>query len=187
MSTDTETSELKEAVKKAIKDEFEVTSWGKPAGAIRFSVVCPSGQKVLLRRLDPLNMMAAGLLDEVDFFSKKLFPESLDKAGNPIESKEDNKGLIDLLKDPEKRDQFIDLLDRLCVAAVVKPRLYIPIINDDGEDVSDLKGKAIPVTNLDFSDKMFVFGEANKPLEEISSFRVEPTDSMATLSTGPSL
>jgi len=175
--------ELRQAVAQAMKDEFEPTVWSKPAGQIHFAVTCPSGQKVLLRKLDPLNMMAAGLLDDIDYFSKKLFPENFDRAGNPIEPKEGEAsgGMIELLKDEEKKNKFFDLLDRLCVAAVVKPRLYKPVYNDDGVDVSELKGQAIPVTNLDFSDKMFIFNESNKPLEEIAAFRYESTDGVATM------
>jgi len=163
--------DLKDAVKDAFKevDPYAPTVWGQEV-IKEFTFTLPSGQKILMTKLDPIDMIANDLVDDMDYFSKKLFPQSLDRAGNPIEQPEEEKnpGLWSMIKDPEKRDIFFKLINKMAVAGVLKPALSLE---------KDVDGK-IFVENIPFEDRMAIFTKLQEPMTKVGSFRQEPPTSV---------
>jgi hypothetical protein len=175
---ETANTKLKQAVKEVI-DEFSISSaWGK-SGELTFVIECPSGQKCLAKHLDTMDLIDANLLDEIDYFSKKLMPKAIDAAGNPVEAEESEfNNISSLLKDLGKRSRLFSLLDGLLQVGVVKPKVHRLPTSVKIEDYRTWEGPELPpgevwANMIDFSDKMFIFAELNKPLDEIKSFRVE--------------
>ena len=183
--------EFKVAVSQAVTDIFELKQTWKPkAERIKFVINCPSGQTVLAKHLSAMDLLEADLIEDLDFFTKRLFPAG-DGEG------EDDSSLWTLLGDIEKRQKFVDLLNRLLEISIEKPK----VINDgveiatraDGsrflitgsemsaEDFVRVFGRALPelgpnetyASAVDFTDKMTIFGELNKPLSVIQPFREE--------------
>ena len=198
---------ISQAVSESVTDMFALKpNWKPKHERIRFVIHCPSGQTVLARHLNTMDLLEANLIEELDFFTKKLFPSNIDPSGNPVEDEdEEEKTIWNVLRDIDKRRRFIDLLNRLIDISVEKPR----VINDniqvatrsDGthflitgaemspEDYIRVFGKPLPqlkenetyASAVDFTDKMTIFGELNKPLSVIQPFRDESLVSMASM------
>lgn len=178
--------ELNKAVRQAVKDEFEVTqSWSKQD--VQFVIECPSGQKCLAKRLTTLKLLESNLLDEIDYFSRKLFPAQVDASGNPIDAQEDsNPSISKVLQDREKKSRFFGLLDRLLNISIVKPKVVMLPSDINIDDYLSWEGPELPpgqvwANVVDFGDKMFIFGELNKPLDEIKPFRIEQETNLANM------
>jgi len=192
--------ELNAAVAKAMENMFAVNAnaWA-PRMVVKFKIECPSGQTALVKHLDTLALLEFDLVEELDFFTRKLFPANVDAAGNIEEAKaQAEENIWGALKDPEKRRRFLDMTGKLMAAASVDP-----IIVHDGVAVKtegngkkrtvfgyelssqeqiEIWGKpveALPVGNavysgyVDFADRMTFFQELNKPLGLIEPFREE--------------
>lgn len=201
--------QLKEAVREAVSDQFKVTDgWkSRTKASVHFVVECPSGQKALLKHLDTMDLVGANIIEEMDFFTKALFPASFDDAGNPVENKP-TQNFWTTLKDPMKRKRFISMLNRLLEVAVVRPKVIddgieietdpetgeatikegsLLTVEGDVEFVTLPNGKKraikegeVVTSAIDFGDKMTIFGELNKPLGMIEPFR-EPAVSVASV------
>ena len=185
---------LKAAVEDAVRDQFVVTDAWKPKPRIQFVIECPSGQRCLAKYLNTMDLVDADLIEEVDFFTKRLFPSSFDAAGNPVdqEEEESNDKFWSTLKDNEKKVRFFRLLNKILSVAVVKPKVI-----DDGVDLQDdeygnktvvygskarpLRDGEVYASAIDFADKMTIFGELNKPLEQIKPFREESATELPDL------
>ena len=190
---------LEEAVTKAVRDQFAVTEGWQPKRTVKFIIDCPSGQPALVKHLDTKDLLRANLLEEMDRFTKELFPQ-IDQAGNVVEKEEDSErdGVWAILRSPEKRCKFFEMTNRLMCVAAIKPKIVNDGValrtNEDGEqeevfgceveDVDEqlkLFGKPVPKLKedeayagaIDFADRMAFFQELNKPLGMIEPFREE--------------
>ncbi len=204
-----ETEELKSIVKEAVADQFAITDGWRASKTIKFVVTCPSGQRCLVKRLSTTDLINADILDEMDFFTRALIPQKFDAAGNPVFDNEQS-SFWDALKDPEKRLRFFNLLNKLTQAAVVNPivvddgasivttpngkkvvALGTSVITDEnGTDslimengeTRVLSDNEVRTSQIEFTDKMQIFSEVNRPLNEIRPFRAEE-NSMASVGT----
>ena len=191
--------ELQKVVEQAVQDQFAVTD-GWKAKSVQFAIICPSGQRALLKRLDTMDLIEVGMVEEMDLFTKALMPVGFDQAGNPVEANK-QQGFWQQIKDPEKRLRFLTLLNKLLEIGVVNPKVIddgvsiiekdgkkivvqgTSIVNQSGVEYLQLEGGGMRRINdgevrasaIDFTDKMAIFGEFNKPLEEIKPFRETPS------------
>lgn len=195
-----EQEKLNQAVEKAVTDMFAVKkdAW-KPRVLVKFKIDCPSGQTALVKHLDTLDLLEHDLIEELDFFTRKLFPINIDASGNPIEAQEQIEETIwGALKDPEKRCRFLDMTGKLMAAASVKPNIIhdgvAVVTSQDGgqketkfgyemsseEQIEHFKKPLAPLKDnevysgyIDFADRMAFFQELNRPLSMIEPFREE--------------
>ena len=197
---------LDHLVAKAVDDMFALKDTWQPKNTepVKFVIHCPSGQTVLAKHLTTMDLLEASIIDEIDFFSKKLLPK-LDPAGNPVEDDDAGAPLWTLMKDVEKRKRFFTMLNKLVDIAVLKPNVIDDGVEiatrDDGtqflingadmkpEDYQRVFGKILPALGpnetyasaVDFGDKMAIFGELNKPLAVIEPFREESPNGTTSL------
>lgn len=193
--------EFEDAVAEAVKHQFDVkpTGWGIKM-VTKFIVNFPSGQTALVKHMDATDLVRHDLLEELDFFTKRLFPPAYDAAGNPVEPDDGERtDLYATLRDPKKRLRFLDLTNRLLALAVVKPKIVndgvalrfdedlgeeVDVFGYEVEDIDEqiaLFGKAVkPLEDpehetyagtVDFTDRMHLFQALNQPLELIEPFR----------------
>ena len=188
---------LKEQVRQEVMDEmFAVTDAWKPREALKFKIECPSGQVALVKHLDTMDLIEYGLVEELDFFTRRLFPKAIDPSGNPVEDdSEENETLWQALRDPEKRCRFMDMTGKLMAAASVKPKIVhdgVAVIDEKvvfGHQLKIKKYQEIfdaPKPRLkegetysgaiDFADRMAFFHELNRPVKQIEPFRPESAD-----------
>lgn len=191
-------TKFKEAVNKAVREQFSVTDAWKPKVGIRFFVQFPSGQDALVKHLDPMDLVKHRLLDDLNNFQKTLFPSELDDTGRPVDKK--GKSLQEILTDVDDRVSWFDMTNRLLTAALSKPEVindgvakWIPPGKTDEEEVFgyqvedpekqiELFGKLVPklvegqayAGTIGVGDRMTIFNEVNKPLGMIQPFRESP-------------
>lgn len=179
-------------VKKAIDEMFSVTDAWAPKQIVKFKVDLPSGQTVLLRHLDAMDLIEHDLIEELDFFLRRLFPKDIDPSGNPVEHDENDETLFSALRDPQKRRRFMEMTGRLLEISAVRPKvIHDGVAVIDGKVVFGYQmttaqqlehfKKPIPkITDpknesysgpVDFADRLHVFQELNKPLKVIEPFR----------------
>lgn len=154
-------------------------TWRKKKRQKKNEVVCPSGEKCLLKQLDIADIIEAGLINDLDMFSKKLFPQKLDPAGNPIEEEEAEDSIWSLLADDEKRTFFFNLMNKLIVLGVADP---VVKMSEEG-----LEEEEISVEWIELNDRMFLFNVLMEPINKIAPFRGEQATSVVPVETGPSL
>lgn len=146
LRTEDNSEEFKAAVAEAVKSQFDVKSpWqvSNHRETVKFIINCPSGQDVLVQHLDQLDLIRFDLVEDLDSFSKKLFPTKLDEQGRPVD--ETGETFYQSMKDPERRIKFLDTTNRLMVCAAQKPK----IVNDgvvlvDSETYKKITGKTLP-------------------------------------------
>lgn len=193
------TEELNKAVAEAVSDMFQVTDAWRPRNTVKFKIECPSGQTALVKHLDTMDLLEYDLIEELDFFTRRLFPSAVDPSGSPLDAAEQaEEGLWVTLRDPEKRMRFFDMTGRLMAAASIDPSIVhdgVALQEDQNgtktcvfgyqvdsvEEQIKLFGKPIPMLKerqaysgpIDFGDRMAFFSELNKPLVMIEPFRPE--------------
>mgnify|MGYP000467462360 CR=1 FL=1 len=188
--------QVEEAVRQEISNAFAVSDAWKSKQTVKFVIDCPSGQKALVKHLDTMDLVNADLIEELDFFTKKLFATQVESDNEQSEET----GLFATLRDVNKRCRFLDMTGRLMAAASVKPKIIhdgVAVVENSetgekeivfGNQVAgmarqiELFGKHVPSLKdgqcysgpIDFADRMMFFSELNKPLELIEQFRDEP-------------
>lgn len=122
----------------------------------RFDVECPSGQLCLARKMQMDDIVALGLIDELDTFSD--FASNMETA-----SEKTGAELADsFMGDPKMLEKVIDIADRIVARCVVEPQIELPYTESK-------KGKRTPLKSEDreegvvytdyvgFEDKMYIF------------------------------
>lgn len=118
------TENLEQAVEKAVNNMFAVTDAWRPKPKVKFKINCPSGQIALVKHLDTLALLEFDLIEELDFFTRKLFPVDIDAAGNPVEATAAiEESIWAALKNPEKRCRFFNMTGKLMAAASIEPKI----------------------------------------------------------------
>lgn len=147
----------------AAEVKYALTGWG-PQIHQTFDIRCPSGQWCKANQITIEDAISLGLLDSLDMFTNNLMAPVL--AGEEDGPEEDNnKQILNALKDPEKRASFFGVVNRVIAHAVQEPAIVLST-NDDGS-VND--GEVF-ASDVPFADKMHifrrVFGGANPALEQ---------------------
>lgn len=186
--------ELDKAVKEAMNEMFSVTAW-KPKEIVKFLIECPSGQNVLVKHLDILDLAAHGLVEDMDVFAKRLVPNRFDEQGRPVDD-EDGGSIWKSLEDIKKQQKFLDMTNRLMAASSVRPKIVddgVAIVKDPETNRESIKyghqmsmqeqleyfEKPIPPLEsgevyagyVGFPDRMSFFVELQKPLGLVEPFR----------------
>lgn len=162
LRTEQDSEEFKKAVAKAVEDQFKVVNAWQVREVVKFIIYCPSGQQVLVKHLDTMDLVRADLIEDLDSFQKKLFPSELDDSGRPVE-RDTTSSFFKLISDPERRVKFLDTTNRLMAVAAIKPR----VVNDDVALVDRDKYKEIIGTEFPHeAEKCEVFGYQVKDIDQ---------------------
>lgn len=195
-------SSVKNEVHKAVSDMFAPTdAWQGKEEKVQFKHEFPSGQTALIQYLGTMDLVEYGLVEELDFFTRKLFPANIDQSGNPVEAEEKSETLLQSLSDPEKRARFLDLTGKLLAAASIRPSIVHDgvIVREDeegkqkvvfgyqainwpideqvkffGAPIARKKDGQVYSGPIGFEDRMSLFHALNQPLRQIEPFRDEP-------------
>lgn len=141
-------------------------------------VECPSGERCLIRALDIQDIINAGLLGDLDLFSKKLFPKKLDEAGRPMEDEDtgdDDDSIWAILADDDKRAFFFGLMEKLIVIGVADPKV---VPSDETPDEDEISCEWI-----ELNDRLFLFNVLMEPINQIATFRGGQSSSVETVAT----
>jgi len=150
------------------EDEFAVTSWGESAPE-PFGITLPSGQRCLVRKLEMEDVLAHGLLNDLDSFSTSLLEDEESKD----ESAED---VMKSFQDSEKFTKLTATVNKIVMITVLRPSVY-PKPESSMHPVTreTIAGIRIPgrayVDQISFMDKMAIFQAVFEGMKGLDRFR----------------
>lgn len=174
-------------------DPYVVTSWGSN----EFDFTCPSGQTCRMRKIDPIQLVAEGLLGKLDFLTSIVLGEHLPnarmsaaekakaakaKVGTAEMSQEAKdaaaraQAFQELTSDPKKFHDFSRIMDQMLLKAVVLPEIH-DVPSDDQARVSG----RIYVDSVDFNDKVAIFNRCLKGVTDLEQFRKTTSESVGPM------
>lgn len=157
-----------------------IPAWTAPMTS---DMTLPSGQVVLVRKVQMEDVVELGLLEAMDAFkdivgkgqvAAKAAKKTTKKAQAEAEEKSNETLGLGLMKDKDKFKTMLKMADRVTVAVVLKPEIKFP--------PAGLDGKALPmpdrepglyVDQVPFADKIHVFSSIFDGMENLDSFRGE--------------
>lgn len=122
----------------------------------RFDIECPSGQLCLARKLQMDDVVALGLIDELDVFTE--FASTMGDS----RQKSDEEMAKEFSSNPKAFNRIIDIVDRVVSQVVIEPKIHLPYsIDKKGKRVEladkDIDSDVIYTNYVNFEDKMHIF------------------------------
>jgi hypothetical protein len=157
----------------AAEDPYAATSWGQPSEQ---DFTCPSGQKCRVRRVDIMDLLGGGILNDLDFLTSMVNETHIPNAG-PGKS---NAALQGIVGDTKNLAKFQRTMTDVVLRVVIRPELHpVPA---EGEPRIDGR---VYIDSVQMTDKIALFNWAvtGKEAEEIKQFREqagEPVGDVAT-------
>lgn len=156
--------------------EFEPKVWGKNADFKRpFPYTAPSGQRVLLKRLDMADILKMGIAEDLDFMTKALAAEPEKPKAEGEETPDEGLSMFSVLAKSKNFDKLEKAINAVCVTGVIAPKLHLPPLHENARQLGLLY-----VTDIPFNDRFVMFGEIFD-MEGIATFREESTDGMGSV------
>lgn len=159
-------------------DPYAPTAWGQP---IEQDFTCPSGQLCRVRRVDIMDLLGSGLLNNLDFVTKIVQDEHVPNAAVGSKSAQTvEEDAVRALANggPEQMAEFRKAIDSVVLRVVVRPALWP--VPDEGEPRVD---GCVYVDMVAFTDKVQIFNWAvsGGNAQEIQQFREEPIESVGAV------
>lgn len=158
----------RKASKKTTVDKYAPTSWGREHTC---DLTVPSGQLCEVRRPGITGLIKAGLLDSLDALTGLVQTEHIDRV-EPSPDGEKRKielaDMADLMKDPQRLEVAMKLVERVVCYVVVQPRLALP-----PEEGAEREQGVVYVDSVDIEDQFFIFNFVLGGTEDLTAFRAE--------------
>ena len=139
-------------------DRYTASVWG----AANEDLQMPSGQLALVRKPGVEQLIAAGIINDLDSLSA-IAQGLIDKADGKSVAKPE-----DVLNNPERLTSMLHLIDRVVCHTVVKPTVLMP-----PNDITTRAADAIYTDMIDLEDKFFIFNYVMGGTTSIAAFRKE--------------
>lgn len=142
--------------------------WGGPSSE---DLPVPSGAVCRVRKPDPMIIVEAGALDDIDVLTSFVHEKHVTrvKGGKRTKVVEQapakDEELIKLMADDTTREKLMSLMDRVTIAAVVKPKVY-PVVEDD-----DRIDGLVYVDTVSFADKAAILRHVVGDVKALERFR----------------
>lgn len=157
-------------------DEFAIAQWGQVQE--NQTVVCPSGQKVLVKTLEMEEIVSLGLINELDTFTGMF-----DDAESESAQSGDDLDFLKRITEGGKFENFMGTLDKVIMAATVKP---VVIGRVPADEVAGYLAKGqVPINKISMADKMAIFSVGFQGLGDMADFREGPGDGVAAVAAEP--
>lgn len=181
------------------RSQYAPKSWAE----VEYEFELPSGDKCLLRKLDPLSLGEHGLLDKLDFATSVVMNTHAKNAsmsnverikrdrakreakarGEEYVEPADEISLMEIAKSAENSKAFRDVMDRMLVLGVAAPEMHLPPEDPDEErDDAWFYVDAVP-----FGDKMAVFNKLMEGVRTVEQFREGPEETVGDVAPKPSV
>lgn len=177
----------------------KASKYGLGLVADLFDFTCPeSGALLQLKRVDILKLVEMNILDSVDGLTSLVSSSTIpgtDGAPLDAEVKVEPMGATEVMKDPAKFRAMVDMIDAICVDAIVQPRvLAVPksYIADDPENPGTMKAYPAParvpgeiyVDQLSIQDRSAIMDAAVTTKQDLSRFRPGSESAVAGVPAG---
>lgn len=160
-------------------DPYAPTSWGQP---IEQDFTCSSGQTCRVRRVDIMDLLGSGMLNNLDFVTKIVEEEHIPNAS--VMPKPAEKSAISMLQnsDPAQMAEFKKSINAVVLRIVLRPSLWP--VPEEGEARVD---GCVYVDSVPFNDRVELFNWAvtgGKSAEDVQQFRPEANESVGAVEHG---
>lgn len=155
-----------------VADPYAPTAWGQEAYIE--DIICPSGQRALVRRPGVQGLIIAGALEEVDSLSAIVDQKHIKRVKG--EEQVDSESLMN---DPEQIAKVIGVADRIVQYIVVKPALALAPADD-----ADRKPDVLYVDAVDLDDRLFLMNYAVGGTRSAEQFRDERSAVVGSMGDG---
>jgi hypothetical protein len=160
-----------------------------PTDPLSQDLVVPSGATCRARRAALEDMMAMGVLPQLDRLTALVDQKHIkrvNKGSAAITPEDEQLDVASLTKDPKSLMAVVTMADRIIEYSVLEPKLVRPVKRDDqGQPVTDAQGNDVPLPDEDrvpgtvytdtvqMDDKMFLFNWTIGGSSDLDRFRAE--------------
>ena len=152
---------------------YEVTAWGAPQAPYR-DLELPSGHKCQVRDLKMEDILALGIVNDLDDFGANLLPKQPNRTTRRKQTEAQKKAaeeaeikhIMGAMSDDSRFGQIRGVLDKVVVATVIQPALHH--VPEEGQEREPGK---VYVDYVDFLDKLTIFTDVFKGMGEMADFR----------------
>lgn len=157
--------------------------WGSKTHEYELEV--PSGQVCLIKKVDPQQLVAMGVIDQVDVLTKLVDTKHVKRVKGKPQSTPNKVDVAALSKNPQAIVDILALSDKVVEAVILKPNVKRPIVRDEHGQPKFFNGKEIPLPYedrvegqiytdmIDSMDRMFIFQRAVGGDIDLATFRRE--------------
>jgi hypothetical protein len=157
-------------------DPYAPVVWGLPTEQ---DFTCSSGQVCRVRRVDIMDLLGGGLLNNLDFVTKIVQDEHIPNAAVVPKSAEDNALAVLTKSGPEQMEEFKKSINAIVLRVVVKPALW-PVPEEDEARVDG----CVYVDSVPFTDRTEIFNWAvsgGRNAQDVQQFREEAGESLGAV------
>jgi hypothetical protein len=158
-------------------DRYAPTAWGSRYEDLE----CPSGQTCKIRKVTVEDLIADGVIDDLDSLTKFVNVKHIEpkakslkkqgRSGNPAKAAQQDADATSMAKEllggasSEDVRRMFNLMDVVTIAAVVAPTLHARVPEE--ERVQGL----VYINDVDTTDKAFIFNYIFAGVKDLESFR----------------
>lgn len=144
----------------------DVGTWKKNSGALGEPMTLPSGNVARVRAPGMQAMLKGGTIPNSLI---EIITHQLESAKNNPEKEIDPQEVMnELMTDPTRLNDLLDLIDVVTIAALVEPSVWN--VPEEGEPRLDTR---LYVDEINIEDKFFIFGSAVGGTKDLEQFREE--------------
>lgn len=179
--------------------QYEATAWGQP---LTVELVCPSGQKCLVRKIGMEDIVELNIMDDVDFLGgivsghadkaagKKPQDRQSKKPTKAQQAAQEEKELREMIADKARFMKMVQVMDRLVAHTVVAPEIETCWVeNKDGSfdklSYDERKNGVIYSDSVSLGDKMYIFDYCFEGVNKTKRFRDESGQAVEDLGDEP--
>jgi hypothetical protein len=168
---------------------YEPTGWGRKSPTYDFKV--PSGQTCLLRRPKIEDLLAVGMLDNIDQLTQ-IASKNISKTET---GKEESATVPEEMRDPKTLGTIFGAVEKIVQYVVVRPRIlddpncascgremewhFTPEANHEFEFPDP--GDAVYQSWVDLSDKIAIITEVTGPINQLAPFPREQAEGVESV------
>jgi hypothetical protein len=182
--------------------QYAPSAWGQRD----FEFELPSGDKCLLRKVDPMQLIGAGILDKLDFATNVVMGTHVKNAqmsnverikrerakreakargedpAKAAQEVDDMAALQSLKSNPEQLAGFQDVLDQMLLLGVVAPKMV-----EAPEDDDDRVDGVFYTDTVPFNDKLAIFNKLMAGVKVVEQFRDGAKEAVGDVAPEPSV
>lgn len=163
-----------------VHDPYAPSTWGQPAER---DFTCPSGQVCRVRRVDVMDLLSGGLLNNVDFLTAVVRDQHIPNANSPAGA--DPEAAVDAIKKMSSAGAdmagFRETIHSVVMRVVVRPALHpAPAPGDDR------KNGVVYIDSVPMTDQTSIFNWAitGQDEESLKQFRRKAGESVGDVEHG---
>lgn len=165
--------------------------WGSQK--LEVELECPSGQRCLVKKPDPQQLVEMGIIDKVDVLTKLVDTKHVKRVKGKQSLTPAQVDVETISKNPKIAMDIMTLADRVVESVVLEPSVKRPVrVIDEGLETerevklawSDRVEGQIYTDMIDFMDRMYIFQHAVGGNTDLATFREQLELTVSNVANG---